>query len=441
MEGDYQLHDYFRELLTHWRAVLISSIGALALATTIFFLLPTRYEATALVSLAPARYSLILDEVKQEPLTVQLRSYTDVALSDVVLDEVLQSLGGEPGMPNTLADFRRDLRATTSIDQNIVRLTVVSEDGVRAAAIANRWAQAFAERAWQLYGLGTTDLDRYHQELQATSDALSLAETNLIAAQTANLSEVLQTQLDAQHNILADSLHREYELGLLVQDARDLATRLSKRESTAPADPIEEAALVLISARAITLERLQLVTSGTITRSASPDSVQGQVQRQITSRDSAIQVQISVASSGPNRTIADQLSAAEALATTLEERVAAARRWENELQPRILDLQSQLARARLEIDELVRARDLAESQFRALDNKVHEAELAVSEAQSLAQVASAATPPTETVYPPLGLVAGGAAAAGFGVAATWFVLAAWWRSESRQSLQPHGKPN
>jgi uncharacterized protein involved in exopolysaccharide biosynthesis len=76
---------------------------------------------------------------------------------------------------------------------------------------------------------------------------------------------------------------------------------------------------------------------------------------------------------------------------------------------------------------LTRARDLAESQYRALANKVEEAKIAVQESANVVQVASKATVPSQPVSPGklLNTLMGGGIGLMVGVLA--MVLWEWWR--------------
>lgn len=396
MEDEIDLREYVRVLLQHWKLIVTLTVLAAVLAGGVSFLMPPTYEATALVSVTQPSYSLRLEGVSQGAL-LPLKAYPDLALSDDVVADVFGQIKATlPPQIDTLFEFKERLKATAAADPTLLRLAVRDADPIRAAQIANLWAGTLAERAGRLYAQDAANLATYQEQLTATKNNLDEAEQTLAAFQASNAVAILTAQVNSQQAILTDYLNRAHQFELLVQDAQDLRARLTKLDPNAPSSFTDDVVMLMLSAQAFGGQMTSIQSQVPVSQSPSQPS-------QLSPPSVLLQVQIDSDQSLSGKTVAQQAALMDDLLNTLRARAETARAEATALEPIILDLQGQLAEAQRQEAELTRARDLAESQYRALANKVEEAKIAVQESANVVQVASEATVPTERVSPRRGL--------------------------------------
>lgn len=377
VEDEIDVREYLRLLAAHWKLILGLGVLTAAVVLVIKLALPAHYEAEALVSVAPAQYSLQLEGVAVgQPIPV--RTYPDLALSSEILQEVFTDVRDRlPPEVVTLSQFRRLVSARPASDPSLLRLTVRSTDPVLAADIANAWASLFTVRAAQLVAHDETNLATYQQQLTQAKVAMDAADAALAAFQSRNQANFLSAQLASQQAVLTDSLTRDYRISLLVDDAEELLGRLEALSASAPANLAEDVALLEIMTGVYGSQALQ--------------SAEGSAPAIIP----AWQIQLGTGQPLAGPRVADQRALAEDLLATLNARREQMAADLEQLEPTILALQGALAEARVTETDLHRARDLAEGHYRTLSAKIEEAKIAVSESSNSIQVASRAVVPTE----------------------------------------------
>jgi uncharacterized protein involved in exopolysaccharide biosynthesis len=378
MDDEIDLRQQVAILLRHWKLILLLTLIGAAAAAVFSFILPNVYEAAALVSVSPPRYTLRLEGVEQAA-ALPVGAYPELAMSDDVLAVVYdQARATLPANVNTLSRFAERLRAEAASDSTLLRLSVRDSDPARAAAIANAWVAVFSARAGQLYGQDQAALAVYQQELAKAQAELEQADAALAAFQASNQVNVLSAQLASQQAILTDLLNRQQQLALMQQDLGDLSGRLQRLAGDAPASLAEDLALLSLASRLYGGELATL----------APGQNTGDVQLQVGSDRPLV---------GP--TIADQLDLAGDLQAALAARREQVAGQIAALEPEILALQGQVAAAQVQEQELTRARDLASSQYLNLARRTQEAEVAVQAWANTVQVASQAAVPTEKAGP------------------------------------------
>ncbi|OGO49413.1 MAG: hypothetical protein A2W37_08055 [Chloroflexi bacterium RBG_16_63_12] len=437
MEDEIDLREYVNVLLRHWKMIVVLTMVAAVAVGVVSFIMPPTYEATALISVAQARYTLRLEGVSDGgPLP--LKAYPDLAVSDEVVSEVFNQV--KPALPSevdTLTKFRKQLKATAAADPTLLRLAARDTDPARAAQIANAWANTLADRAGRLYGQDAANLLTYETQLTTTKSALEDSEQALATFQANNQVAILTAQLNSQQAILTDYLNRVHQFGLLVQDAQDLRARLAKLDPSAPPSFTDDVVMLMLSAQAFGGQMAPL--------QSQPSTVESQPS--LPSQSSIpLQVQISSGQSLSGKSVAEQAAVVDDLLNTLRARAEDAKAQIAALEPRILELQGRLAKAQKQQAELTRARDLAQTQYLALASKVEEAKIAAQESANVVQLASEAAVPTERANPRIALNIAVAGALGLMVSVFAIFVWEWWRgAESKAApiafpAADHGLP-
>jgi len=398
MEDEIDLRQQVAILLRHWKLILLLTLVVGAATAAYSFSQPNVYEATALVSVSPPRYTLRLEGVNQVT-TLPVRAYPELAKSGDVLAEVYDQVRATlPPEVDTLSRFADQLAAEEASDTTLVRLSVRDVDPARAAAIANAWVSVFSDRAGQLYGQDRAALEVYRQQLAQAQAALEQTDAALAAFQASNPVAVLAAQLSSQQALLADYLSNQHQVDAMQRDLDDLRGRLERLASDVPASLAEDLALLSLASR---------VYGGQL---ASFDQEQGR---------NAVPLQLQVGSdrSLVGATVAHQLNLADDLLVVLATRREQVDDQITALEPEILALQGQVAAVQVQERELTRTRDLASTQYLTLARSTQEAEVAVQAWANTVQVASRAAVPTEKAGPrrALNTLLGTAVGLGLGV--------------------------
>jgi uncharacterized protein involved in exopolysaccharide biosynthesis len=401
MDDEIDLRRYWLALLRNWVVVAGLTVVAAVAAAAISLLLPNQYEATALVSVAPPRNGLRLEDVNQTAV-LPVRAYPDLALSNDLVAEVYAKTANRlPAKINTPAKLAQRLEVETTSDPTLLRFKYLDTDTQRAAEIANVWAEVFAANSARLYAQDRANLLLYQQQLDDARGQLRQADDALAAFQSNNLVNILAAQLDSQQDSLTDYLNRQHQLELLSQDVRDVSARLNALAPEEPARLSEDLALLSITGRIYGAQ-----TIGASGVDQTPAAL-------------PIQVQISAGQPLAGPAVADQRAYAQNLADTVAARLAEIAGQSSGLQAQILVLQGQLAEASVRQEELTRAQDLAEGQYTQLNGRVQDAGLAAQESSNAIQIVSRAGVPTVKVGPQrtLNVLLGGAIGFVFGILA------------------------
>jgi uncharacterized protein involved in exopolysaccharide biosynthesis len=404
MDDEIDLRRYGQALLRNWLVIAVLTVVAAGAAGGLSLLLPNQYEATALVSVAPPRNGLRLEDVNQTT-TLPVRAYPDLALSNDLVAEVFAKTSSLlPPNVDTPAELARRLTVQTTSDLTLLRFKVRDTVPEHAAEIANTWAQVFAASSSRLYAQDQANLVLYQQQLDDARGQLKQADDALAAFQSNNLVGVLSAQLISQQNSLTDYLNRQHQLELLSQDVRDVQSRLNALAPEEPARLSEDLALLSITGR---IYGAQTEVTGSDKNSTS------------SSVTLPIQVQITAGQPLAGPAVADQRAYAQNLADTVAARLADSAGQASGLQTQILVLQGQLAEASVRQAELTRAQKLAEDQYTQLAGRVQDAGLAAQESSNAIQIVSRAAVPTVKVGPQrtLNALLGGAIGFVFGVLA------------------------
>jgi succinoglycan biosynthesis transport protein ExoP len=374
MEDEIDLREYLEVLIRRWKwIVALAVIAALTAAVISFFVLQPTYEAGALVLITRPRYQLRFDPRLETLSDIETASkaYPSLAMSDDLLQKVLDNLN--PPLPEnerTLQSLKGKVNASTGADPSLLQLKAVNGDPERAAQVANTWAEQYVGYVNELYGRRSEDVVFFGEQLDAARAALEAAEENLVDFEARNQQSILQARLGAKQTALKDYLNAQYNLALVIEDAKVLRRQLEAQPASAPASLGNDlAALVL--------------------------EIQG------LSRDAELPLQLQVTGGGSlsNKTVQEQAELLGDLITALEGRATEIEAQVETLSTEILPLQEAHQQALAEKERLTRERDVARSTYSTLANKVEEARIAAQDETGEVRLASQASVPVHPTGP------------------------------------------
>jgi succinoglycan biosynthesis transport protein ExoP len=372
LEDEIDLRQYIAILLRYkfWIVGLafISAVTAFGVSS----LLPSTYEATALVAATKPSYVIQFDPrvQTQSDLQPSFQAYPALAMGDQLAVELQQALAAQfPSTPYTLRDLQEKMEAKNGSDQSVIQLVVKDHDPERAAAIVNEWAALFVESTNQLYGQSDEDLSFFEAQLQDAEVELSSAEQALIDFQAINQANVLQTQLDNKRAALQQYLGGARMLRLIIQDGKSLQARLETQDPSLRASLSDEIASLFVEIESLTGQGLP------------------------------IQLQLSGQQGLSDKAVGEQATYVASLVSALEDKLVVLENGAQALEPDILDLQQQVQEERTKEARYNLARDVADETFRTLTRKVAETRIAVQDKEGNVRLASRAAVPHTRVAP------------------------------------------
>jgi uncharacterized protein involved in exopolysaccharide biosynthesis len=367
---------------------LLAGIVALAVSSV----LPVKYQADALVLITRPLYqfqfSTAIQNLPASPYTQQAlagKAAVDLANSDALLQQVLLNVGEAlPAKERNLFALRKMVKARTGGDPSIVGLRVTNRDPQRVADIANTWASLYVRQVNELYGQSADQLKFFEdQQVQAKSD-LDSAEQALVEFQKRNDLAILQAQLSAKQNALANYLEMNESLVLLQQNVRNLQDQLARRPADSPSSLGDDLSQLMLQVSALS------APSGSL----------------------PIQLQMPSTGSLSDRTVGQQAAYLADLAKAVEAKQAETKKQTEALPAEILVLQGQIQEMSTESARLTRQRDLAQSVYTTLAQKVKETQISAQDVSGSVRLAGSAVAPERPLsrgrltYTLLGLVLG-----------------------------------
>ena len=413
MEDEIDLREYVRMLMRHWRLVVSLAVVAAGVAFAVSSFLPKRYEASAIVAITRPRYTLQFDPRIQtvDNLQTNAKAYLGLATSDDLLMKLLEAPAVAPLIDGTqtLADLSQRVKAGSGADPSLVELKVSDTDPARAANIANTWAELYVTYVSEVYGQAQSDKTFFEAEVVKAEARLRRAEADLVAYQAANPTNIINAALDSKLEALAGYLSAQQSLALVIQDAASLRARLGAQNPETQTSLGDDLAALLVEINSLS----SLVSRAGSQSDRSPLPIQLQLPAD--------------AASVTGKTVSEQIAyldkLADALRTKSEELQAAA----DALQPGILSLQEQLAKAQTEEARLKQEQGLAEEAYTLVARKAEEARISAASGSSDVRLASRASAPTVPVSPRRMLNTGIAGAMGLMVSVFAVYVWEWWR--------------
>lgn len=395
MEEEIDLRAYIAVLWKgkYWIAGL--ALVAALVALGVSFLLPPKYEATALVAVTKPRYTLQFDS-KLETSNIQpsYKAYLDLATSDQLIMALVDDLESSLEVDErTVRVVREMLDVQSGADASIIKLTVQNGSPERVALIANHWAALLVDRSGELYEQGEQDRAFFEAQLADAKQTLAQAEQALIDFQTRNEVAILQAQLENKQAELYESLGLARALGLSTQDAQALLARFQTQAVQTQATLNDELAVLLleVTVRNDNSLPVELPSSETSQRYL-PTSTSG-------GNSLPVELQISSPNQLDKHTIGDLSTRLEALIGMLEAKLTQARQNATAVQPEILSLQESLTQAQIEEDRLKLAKSVASETVLTLSRKVAETQIAAGDETGAVRLVSQAVVPDRPVAP------------------------------------------
>ena len=373
MEDEIDLRFYANMLIRHWRVIAAVTLLAGVVALTVSSVLPAKYQATALVLITRPLYqfqfSPAIQNLPDNANTQQAlagKAAVDLANSDALLQEVLLDVGAAlPTDERSLFALRKMLKAKTGSDPSIINLSVTNRDPQRVADIANTWATLYVRRVNDLYGKSADQLKFFEAQLAQAKNDVDAADQALVEFQKRNDLTILQAQLSAKQNALANYLGMNESLVVLQQNVKNLQDQLARRPADSPSNLGDDLAQLMLQVSAL----------------SAPSS--------------SLPIQLQMPSTGglSDRTVGQQAAYLADLAKTIESKQAEAKKQTAALPIEIKALQGQMQESSTEPARLTRERDLAQTVYTTLAQKVKETQISAQDASGSVRLAGSAVAP------------------------------------------------
>ena len=372
MEDEIDLRIYINVLIRYWRLIAGLTVAAAVVALVVTLILPPSYQSTAVIVVTRPLYQLQfspqiqnLEDPNNPQQFLTGKAALDLATSDATLQQVLEAIGNElPVKERTLTAIREIVKAKAGGDPSIVNLTVTHRDPQRAAKIANTWANLYVRQINDLYGQSAEQQKFFEGQLAQAKSDLDKAEQALVDFQKRNDTSVLQAQLNAKQGALSTYLNLGESLTMLLQNVRSLQDQLSRQPASDPATLGDDLSALALQVSALNAQ-------------------------------SNIPIQLQMASTGTlsNKTVGQQAAYLANLAKTIVAKQTEVKQQADALPTEIKALQGQIQEAKTEDARLTRQRDLAQSVYTTLAQKVGETRIAAQDTLGRMRLASAASVP------------------------------------------------
>lgn len=380
MEDEIDLRVYINTLIRYWKLIAGLTVAAAVVAFAVTSLLPPSYQATAVIVITRPLYQFQFSPQIQNlenANTQQLltgKAALDLATGDAMLQQVLDAIGNDlPAKERTLTALRGMAKARAGGDPSIVNLVVNNRDPQRVTKIANTWANLCVQQINDLFGQSAEQLKFFEGQLEQARSDLDEADQGLVDLQKRNDAAVLQAQLTAKQNALSNYLTLNESLKLLLQNVHSLQDQLSRQPAGAQSTLGDD-----LSALALQVNALN---------NAQPNSP----------IPSSIPIQLQLPSTGSlsNKTVGQQATYLADLAKTIEAKQTEVKQQADALPTDIKALQGQIQEANTESARLTRQRDLAQTVYTTLAQKVGETRIAAQDTSGRVRLASAASVPDQ----------------------------------------------
>ncbi|MBK9051478.1 MAG: hypothetical protein IPL78_11340 [Chloroflexi bacterium] len=339
------------------------------LAVGLSYLVPPTYEAHTLVLIVDPS-QLVQFDPRFETVEIRPRqAYPVLAVSDSLLQTLLQNVASEVDEPDTLKELRSMIAISASSDPSLLELRVEHSNPASVALIANRWAELFISQANRVIGDQSEEqVAFYVGQRDLAQLALDEAEQMLAEFQTGNRQTIVKAQLESHESALATYLAQQQDLVLLQQDIITLRTQLTGQNG--PLLPVDQLAYMLIYERIFGAGD----TGPTI----------------------ELQIQISVEPTADRQQIVTSLDTLQTALTTRSDNLMA---QISQLEPMILAGQYEVEVLTADEERLRQAVMLASETYTALVRKVAEEQITSQDTSRGLRQASPAIIPQEPVAP------------------------------------------
>lgn len=332
MEMELDLQYQIDVVLKHWKAVLVVFLAATIVAAAVSFMQDPTYQATTTLVEHSYEYLDVPRLISMDRTVAKL--YPSLVRTETVENKVIAALGSSlspqekaPGALKRTVTLRED-----KDNPSVFRLQVQANDPSKATLIANTWAEQYVETVGILDPGWSTQLETVQQDLESTEEQLTAfrQETGLGLVEYPTDDLVLSLfgarvlELENKSGQLA--VHRQASDNLLLL--------------------IEKAQLAADTGGGVEDLPLQLLNT-------PPIVDRGQLSVELLKEQEDL------------HTVVGLLDTEEQIISDVVD----------DLSLGVEQLQEELGQDQLELERLVRARDLAEGAYTALTNKVRESQL------------------------------------------------------------------
>ena len=416
-DDEIDLREIVRAILAKWRWIAAATIISAAVALGVSLLLPKKYQASAYVALTKPDVVFRFDpRITTEVETPAGAGIPELALSDDVIQQTLDILVvGAVGLEEE-PDEAHPEKVEVALTGTILQLLVEDNEPEMASSFANSWAETVVNRLNTIYAPSSRSQELFEDQADEALMQWEAAQQALIDFQLTNPELALSKHLIDQEQELMGYLEAHRSLGLVLQDAKALVSRLREVEDAEKADLRDELATLLLTIRSL--------SSTTVFPSTN-------VYSGVEVISSPVEVQIQ-AQDGPllNLSVDEHVGYLERLIVSIEAQRVELDELVDQQESEIYVYQSQLAEAFEGRSRLEQERDLALEAYQALARKTQELSLTPQDQDVVAKVASRALLPTNPVEPRVkfNTIIGGTLGGMFGLVLV-FILA-WWRGEA-----------
>lgn len=423
MEEEIDLRAYVAVLIRYWKWIAGLALVAAVAAFVVSLLLPSAYEASAVVIITEPRYQMQFDPrfKTADQWTPAYNAFPTLATSDGVLRSVLDAYAPSPeaGIEEwKLRTLSGMVEAISEGDPSLVVLRARSRSPEDAAAIANLWADALVKRGNDIYSDREDDVEFFQEQVAQAGQALDDADAALVEFEARSQASTVDAQLESLRQAQADYLADQRAIAYIVQDIQGLRAQLVQQPGDRPVSLADDLTALLLQIKAFNLLQVEALDAQAST---------------------SIQLQISSGGSFSDKSPAEQVAFLDDLVDTLEAKSSKIDGRLAELEPQMLALQRRLQEIAAESDRLTSARDLTSETYKTLARKLEEARIAAREENGVLQVGSYASVPEKPVSPRKMLNTAVAGTLGLMLGVFGAFALEWWRTDEERGDRESGE--
>lgn len=369
-EIEIDLRKTILTIASGWKWIVGTALVAGVIALVVSLLLPTKFEAQAIVAVTNPQYIANFDPRYQtvDPTLTTNKNFLDLANSDEIIQQVIKKWNDPEKDKIRLDDFRNSVaKASNGSDTSIITLTVNTTDAIESANLANYWADLFTKRANDVYGGDDpTQLVFFTTQLDASSKALDAASQSLADFQKRNITVPLTNQLNSLLNSQNEVLQKQRVIRQSQEDARSQLAQISSLPQDSKLNPANQLNWTILSAK-------------------------------FYAASSSVQIQIPSTLSGDNITVADQMKLIQGWISALDAQYQSSQDSLKGIEDQITSLQGQIQALDNEQKRLTQARDLASETYVTLSHKTVEVQISQKQQIGNIRIAALAVVPNSPV--------------------------------------------
>jgi capsular polysaccharide biosynthesis protein len=281
MEEEIDLGQYIDVLVRRWYLVLLPAL-ILALGTAaVLRMLPTRYEARALVAVArwttQVSYGTAIETITDDRDTqsaapaTRISSFAELVANASVAQQVLSEVYDRlPAEDRTVLALLRSIEGQNVAKSDLIAIKATAKDPELARDIANLWAQAYIREVNAIYGeVGKGALDAvrarlapakadYARDQAALERLLQEGTTEELKRDIQQRTAAIERLGGAQADVVNDILDDLRQTSMLIQAVYSLRHQVQAADDAGVASSNQALALLKVQAFAAIDARQQL---------------------------------------------------------------------------------------------------------------------------------------------------------------------------------------